>query len=113
MKIQEYNFGKVTIGSEVYVSDLIILPDRIIPNWWRKSGHVLVPEDLDKVLEAAPDVLVVGTGGFDMLKVPESTRDFLQDKGIELHALRTQDACTLFNKLSAKKRAAAALHLTC
>jgi hypothetical protein len=29
----------------------MVLPERVVPGWWRKHGHKLVLEDLDQVLD--------------------------------------------------------------
>lgn len=113
MKINDYNFGSITIDGERYTSDLIILPPKILPKWWRGKGHQLLPEDLDKVIEAAPQRLIIGTGAYGMMKVPQATIDFLVSNGIEAVTLKTADACNRFNEFAAESNIAAALHLTC
>jgi len=48
------------------------------------------------------------------MKVPEDVKRFLTEKGIEVIAQKTAEACKTFNKLRAfGKSIAAALHLTC
>ena len=44
--IESYNFGKITINSKEYHSDLIIYMNRIDDKWWRKEGHNLCIEDI-------------------------------------------------------------------
>ena len=61
-KIDAYRFGKIVNDGQDYTKDIIILPGRIIPNWWRKSGHNLSVDDLKSVFEAQPQVLVIGQG---------------------------------------------------
>ena len=39
--IEEYKFGFIRIDGEEYRRDLVILPDKIIPDWWREKGHRL------------------------------------------------------------------------
>jgi len=112
-KIDCYEFGQVKIGGESYRSDLIIYPDRIDPQWWRKEGHSLQIEDLQGVVEARPEVLVVGTGRYGMMGIPQSTRDYLASLGIELIAEDTRRACETFNRMGQERRVVAALHLTC
>ena len=113
MRISNYSFGSITIGDRKYRSDIILLPDRIIPNWWRKTGHLLVPEDLEEVVAAAPARLIVGTGAAGVMRVPEATLEFLLQEGIEPIVLRTKEACERFNSLASEGDVAAALHLTC
>lgn len=111
-RITEYSFGTITIDGKIYDADVIILQDRVIPNWWRCSGHKLQPEDLDNVVAASPKKLIIGTGSYGVMRVPVTTLSFLREKGIELVVLNTSEACDLFNKISSEN-VAAALHLTC
>ena len=112
-QIGDYRFGQIIIGGQSYNKDVIILPTRVISNWWRKSGHILHIDDLKPVLEVKPELLVVGQGSFSRMKIPKETRQALETAGIELLALSTSEACQRYNELSQKQVVAAALHLTC
>jgi hypothetical protein len=112
-KIESYEFGRIVIDGQTYTADLILLPDRILTGWWRQEGHVLHPGDLDDVLEAALDVLVVGQGAYGRMRVTDETANAVCSAGIELVALPTREAVERYNALVAGQRAAAALHLTC
>ena len=111
--IDSYDFGKIVIDGKHFTSDVIIYPDRIDANWWRKEGHELHPDDLTEVVEEKPAVLVVGTGKWGLMEVLPETRDFLQSKGIKLIVEETDDACQTYNRLRGSERVVAALHLTC
>ena len=114
MKIEEYRFGYIRVGSESYQRDLIILPERVIPDWWREQGHRLSLEDLREVIGCRPDILIIGTGASGVMKVPRDTCDELEDMGIEVVVTRTVEAVLEYNRLIDKgRRVAAALHLTC
>jgi len=114
MHIDSYQFGKIVIDGVNYSSDCVILGDCVQADWWRKQGHSLAVEDLRTVIEAKPDVLVVGCGASGLMKVPEQTRQVLQEHKIRLEVIDTYKAVQLFNELSqAGVIVAAALHLTC
>jgi hypothetical protein len=112
-KIDSYEFGKIVIDGETYTADVIIAPDGVKAQWWRKEGHSLCPEDLESVLTAGIEVVIIGCGAYSVLKVPQDTRRWVAQKGIELIALPTPAACTRYNEISASGKAVAALHLTC
>ena len=114
-KITYYSFGKIVVGEETYRKDIIILPDGHVEYpWWRRKGHGLAIDDLAVVLEANPSALVVGTGVFGVMSVPEHIAAFLAEKGIELVALPTKQAVREFNsRIDNDERVAGALHLTC
>ena len=113
MRIEAYEFGRITIDGRTYQSDVIILPERVIDTWWRRQGHLLQVADVEAVLPEAPEVLVVGQGMPGKMAVDPELVSFLATRGIEVVALPTQAACTRFNELAASRRVAAALHLTC
>ena len=112
-QIESYRFGHIVIDGQLYTRDVILLADRVIPNWWRKEGHALYPEDLDAVFEAAPEVLIVGQGKPGRLRVNLETERALHAAGIELVALPTEKACHAYNERRERQSVAAALHLTC
>jgi hypothetical protein len=113
MIIEHYSFGSITIGGKTYTSDVIIYPGKVDSSWWRREGHNLQVVDLINVIEANPQILVIGTGASGVMEVPRETISHLASKGIEVHVERTDKAVELFNKLQKEKIVIAALHLTC
>jgi hypothetical protein len=116
MLIESYKFGAVVINGKRYTSDVIVLPERVIDGWWRKEGHRLHVEDLEEILkqEPKPEVLIVGTGYYGLVKIPPEVENTLKSHGIELIAQLTREACQTFNKiLKSNKLVVGAFHLTC
>lgn len=114
MQIDSYQFGKIVIDGRAYDSDCLIVGDSVYANWWRKQGHLLTTEDLQRVLKAKPAILVVGCGSPGLMRISEDTRQTLQQENIELIALDTHKAVKKYNELAEKgDNVAAALHLTC
>lgn len=111
--IDHYTFGSITIDGATYRADVVVLPDRVVADWWRKEGHRLAFEDLGAVLADPPDVLVVGTGASGLVRVPESTVAALEARGIEVVVEPTETAVGTYNGLAGERRTAACLHLTC
>ena len=113
MMIDSYDFGRVTVDGKRYSTDLLVFPDKIKAGWRRREGHSLQIVDLTEVLEAKPEVLVVGTGYSGMMDVPPQTRAHIESEGIELVIQKTAEACKTFNHLIESRTVVAALHLTC
>jgi len=111
--IDSYDFGQIIIDGRRYTTDIIVFPDRVRGGWWRREGHRLHVEDLEEIIQEKPEVLIVGTGYSGLMRVPTSVGDYLKDKGIELIAQSTTEACKTYNRLAQSKRVVAALHLTC
>lgn len=112
-EIKKYFFGRIEIDDNVYTSDVIITPEGVISGWWRKEGHRLCKEDIKDVLDRSPEVIIIGTGAYGIMKVPKDLIDELKKQGIEVEVLRTGNAVKLYNQLKDKKRVFACLHLTC
>jgi len=114
MHIDSYQFGEIVIDGVSYNSDCIILGDTVQANWWRREGHSLSIEDLQTLIAAKPSILVVGCGASGFMKVPDKTRQFLEEHNIKLEAFDTSKAVERFNELARTgSNVAAALHLTC
>jgi hypothetical protein len=112
-RIESYHFGEIVIDGQKYSSDVIIYPDRIVDQWWRRKGHLLQLSDLGKILEHPPDVLVIGQGSVSRMDVRAETQTALQQAGIEVIVQSTTQACKTYNSLCGKRQVVAALHLTC
>ncbi len=119
LKINSYRFGEIKIGEKIYTNDVIIFPDHVEGNWWRKEGHSLALEDLDTVLHpraSKPDILLVGTGAYGALKIQTALIEHLEELGIEMVSGPTKEICQKHKSLanSAKNlTVVTALHLTC
>ena len=112
--IEDYTPGRMTVNGETHKRDLKIVGDRIVPEWWREEDHRLDVGDVEDILAAAPEVLVVGMGYAGNMRVEETLRSRLRQEGIEIISERTGDAVKTFNDLRGKGQdVAGAFHLTC
>ena len=110
--LERYSFGRLTVDGHEHTRDLIVLPGRIVADWWRREGHSLEIEDLREVLEQPPERLIVGCGAYGRLEPdPEALRE-LEARGIAVEVLPTGEAVRRYGELDARTTAAA-LHLTC
>lgn len=113
MKIEHYSFGNIKIDGKTINSDVIIYPDHTDSSWWRKEGHLLQTADLTDIISAKLPVLIVGTGFYGAMRVPEEILKHIKSNGIEVYIDNTQKAVKLYNEISSQKPTIAALHLTC
>jgi hypothetical protein len=111
-RIDEYDFGRIVVDGVEHRRDVILLPGRVVPNWWRQDGHRLVVRDLDAVLEEFPERLVIGTGAYGRMTPDPATLEQLRRRGLEVEALPTGEAVRRYGALD-PERTAAAFHLTC
>ncbi|MFP4608843.1 MAG: Mth938-like domain-containing protein [Candidatus Aenigmatarchaeota archaeon] len=109
--IEDYSFGKIVIDGKTYTDDVILLGKKVISEWWRKYGHELVVQDLEKIIEYEPEVLIIGTGSSGRLTIPSKVSRKLD---FELESYPTKKAYRRYNELiESDKKTAAGLHLTC
>jgi len=114
-RIESYSPGRIVIDGVEFHRDVIVLPDRVLSEWWRRDGHSLVIEDLDDVLEELPERLILGCGYAGRLQPEKSVIEALAARGVKVEPLPTDQAVERFEELEARNPAAvaAALHLTC
>lgn len=112
-KIEAYSFGMMIISGVKYSHDVIVLPDRVIGNWRRRTGHTLIPDDILSVFEASPEILIVGTGSFDRMQISDAVIQETNKRGVQLISKPTGKAWLVYNEKVNENRVAAAFHLTC
>src|SRR5438094_5356151 len=106
-RIDGYTFGRVVVDGVEQTKDVIVMPDRVLPNWWRKKGHSLAMEDLSDVFDDLPERLIVGTGAAGQMVPARSTLRRLRERGIEVEVLRTDEAVRRYAELDPAHTAAA------
>ena len=114
VRIDGCSFGNLVINGKTYTDDLIIYPDgKIEGPWWRKRGHQLSIDDIQGLIDSAPEVIVAGTG-INALVIPDKNLERkLLGLGIKLIASPNEKAMEIFNRLAPDKRVGAGFHLTC
>ena len=111
--IDSYQFGLIVVSGKRYTSDVIIFPDRVKDDWWRKIGHELCRDDIAEAITENPEVLIVGTGAFGLVKVLPEVKESVEAQGVKLVMETTDKACHTYNQLCHSQKVVAALHLTC
>ena len=115
MKIDSFSFGKITIAGKLYTTDVIVYPDRIEDNWVREEEHRPQISEFADIVQAEPDILIIGTGYAGVMSIPDQIRNFLTSKGMEVRVDKTAKAVEMFNSLigNAREKVVAAFHITC
>ena len=111
--IDSYQFGLIVVSGKKYTSDVIIFPDGVRDNWWRKTGHQLCLKDVAEMMAENPEALVVGTGASGLMRVLPEVEWGVEAQGIKLIVEATDKACHTYNHICHSQRAIAALHITC
>lgn len=110
--IDSYRFGEVIVNGRRYTHHVVV-SGNTVRKWRTKEGHLLCPEDLADIIKEGPEVVVIGTGKFGLVRVPETVLDYATNHRVKLICQATDEACRTYNSLAASTSVTAALHLTC
>ncbi|MDH4206065.1 MAG: MTH938/NDUFAF3 family protein [Desulfobacteraceae bacterium] len=112
--IEAFSFGNIVVKGITYSNDIKIIQGKVIPTWWRKRGHQVGIDDIQDIIDARPDILVLGKGKPGMMKSTPSLCEFLKQNDIDLIEEKTSKAIKTFNRLFKQgKNVCAGFHLTC
>lgn len=113
--IDSYSFGHIVVDKITYKNDIIVFPDHVQSEWWRKEGHRLQLEDIQEAIdEIQPRTLIVGTGKFGIMRVSEEVEQYCEDRDIRLYTEMTDKAVKMYNRLIlTDDEILGAFHLTC
>jgi hypothetical protein len=111
VSIQFVKFGEIMVDSKVYYSDMII--------WWDgekefvAKSHILDMKAFSKLLRKNPDMVVVGTGLQDCVRISDDVREKAKDKGIKIFEETSAKAADIFNGMVATgKKVVTFIHTT-
>jgi hypothetical protein len=85
----------------------------LISPWWRIQGHVLAVADIKDLINAAPEIIVCGTGAMGVMRPTADLQEYLQARNITFIAERSGRAVEIFNRLPGTKKVGGCFHLTC
>lgn len=119
-RIENASWGKLRIeGYEAPFKDVKLFPGGAREWDWNETGTRHDPgvqrEDLEELLDQGVERVILSQGYWKRLKVPESTRSFLEERGVAYEVLPTGKAVKSYNRLVSEKGEAvgALIHSTC
>lgn len=112
--IERYSFGRIVVDGTPYTNDIKIIDNSVIPEWWRKRGHRVLPEDVTDLADCGADYVVIGKGHSGNMDTSAEARRMLEERGMTVIEENTARAVETFNRLHEEgRRVCAGLHLTC
>jgi hypothetical protein len=113
MKVEHYSFGVIKLNGKEFRRDVIVYRE-FVKEWWRKEGHRVCLEDVEDILRLKPEIVVIGTGYYGIVRVDREVIKRLKEEGIDVICEESRKAVETYNKLLKEgKKVALAIHLTC
>lgn len=106
--IRQVERGSILIGEDTYKSTVGVTVDEIVSEGLPSAIDELNAESLAPLLEAKPEMLVVGCGWASTLPPRDLTFE-LARRGLGMEVMDTPAACRTFNILVSEGRRPAAL----
>ena len=104
--ITAYGEDYVAVNGQRHQSNLIVLPERIIP-WQAEAFDTLSPENFVFLKDLNAEIVLLGTGARQRFPHPRLTAA-LTSAGIGLEVMDLKAACRTYNILVAEERKVAA-----
>lgn len=105
--IRTYAPGRIIINQDTYSASLVVLPDRVIPDWPPQSLPELAPLHIEALTGLGVEVILLGTGR--RLHFPRAELLApLAAAGIGWEIMDTGAACRTYNILMGEGRKVAA-----
>ncbi len=108
--IDSTNFGEIVIDRKKY-NDVLIIDNQVFDRN-TDDTHRISNNESEQLLKNNPDVVIIGTGVYGMVRVEENVKEKIS-KNAELIIMKTKNAAEKYNELSKDKRVNALLHSTC
>ena len=102
-----YGEGYVVVNGQRFEKSVVVLPERIIPDWPATTFEALTPEHLAALAGLGTEILLLGTGSRLRFPRPELLRP-LAEAGVGVEVMDVPAACRTYNILMAEERRIAA-----
>lgn len=109
--INSYQSGLITVNSQSYQHNIVIMPDQVISDWSPLTVNDLRSDHFDELMVYRPELILLGTGSTSLFP-PATLYANLLVAHIGVEVMPTPAACRTYNLLmSDARRVLAALFL--
>lgn len=116
-RIQELSWGRMTVEGLGAGKDFKLYPGGGRPWDWTETGtrHEpgIQPADVEELLDNGATRVVLSEGFDRRLRVDPATLRFLEERRVEVHVARTDEAVEFYNTLAAREPVGGLFHSTC
>ncbi len=108
LTIRSVSEGRICIGDDHYERTIALTAESVLDGWPGASVADLVVADFASLLEAAPEVIVLGTGDTNVFP-PRELVFAMARRGVGFEVMDTRAAARTFNVLAGEGRKVAAV----
>jgi hypothetical protein len=116
--IEATSFGSITIDGQKIRNDVILRLDGSVKKRKKKlskrvygTSHTISLDEAQHVYEAGAELLIIGTGQYDLVRLSEEAQAYLGKHNCRTKLAATPDAIRLWNKATGK--VIGLFHVTC
>jgi hypothetical protein len=117
-KIDGTTFGSITIDGHKIQNDVLVRLNGTVKKRKKKlskkvygSSHTISLDEIKHVYQEEADLLIIGTGQYDSVRLSDEARKYLRKRGCKTRLLATPEAIHAWNK--AEGRVIGLFHVTC
>ncbi len=117
-EIESTTFGSITIDGHQIHNDVIVRLSGAVKKRKKKlskkvygSSHTISLDEIKHVYQEGADLLIIGTGQYDNVRLSDEARKYLRKRGCKTRLLSTPEAIRVWNK--AGGQVIGLFHVTC
>ena len=117
-KTEATSFGSITVDGQKFNHDILIRLDGTIQKRKKKlskkfygTSHKISLEEAEFIYEEGAEILVIGTGQYDQVRLADDARKYFDSHGLKLTMVATPEAIKLWN--SEEGEVIGLFHVTC
>jgi hypothetical protein len=123
-RIEATSFGSITIDGREIENDVVLKLDGSVKKRKKKlskrvygTSHTISLDEAKHVYEEGAELLIVGTGQYDLVRLSEEAQAYLEKRHCRTKLAATPDAIRLWNKAEGVEgdlpRVIGLFHVTC
>ena len=101
--IRSVSVRGIQVVDDYYDSSIIVSTSQVIADWPVNSVETITEQQLEKVLDLQPELVLIGTGARQAFLPPRQMM-FFYSRNIGIEVMTTDAACRTFNVLAAESR---------
>lgn len=108
LTIRSVSDAEIRIGDHSYADTIALTVDTVIADWPVKPVSDLTDSDFSRLLDTAPEIIILGTGAANLFP-PRELVFAMARRGIGFEVMGTRAAARTFNVLAGEGRNVAAV----